>query len=165
MVVDYPGIDYGLGSTNIDDSGIHYGVISANTVGSAIWDILSPVYNPYCPDCGSELPEQFSIELGSGDLPCPICNTLIQDGDQWPEYANDYVSNDPELELSYNPNTNDIWVIKSNYTINAQYCSPCAPGAGNLNSPCPSGPLTYCLPLDLFDDYSPCPYEGMIKDL
>jgi hypothetical protein len=51
----------------------------------------------------------------------------------------------------------DIFVIKSPYYTFAQFCSPCVPGAGNLDNPMPDGVKTYCLGHDWFDE-SRAPY-------
>ena len=43
-------------------------------------------------------------------------------------------------------------ILKSDYYTHAQFCSPCVPGAGNLDSPCDSGEKAYCLGHDWFED-------------
>ena len=52
----------------------------------------------------------------------------------------------------------ELMVIKSPYYTLVQYCSPCAPGAGNLNTPIECGIKAYCLGIEWFDEYNPCPY-------
>lgn len=50
---------------------------------------------------------------------------------------------------------NDLFVFKSPYYTYAQFCSPCVPGAGNLDHPVPpdaGAPKSYCLFHDWFDD-------------
>lgn len=47
------------------------------------------------------------------------------------------------------------FILKSPYYTYAQFCSPCAPGAGYLPSPLkdrPAGNKTYCLGHDWFED-------------
>ncbi len=46
----------------------------------------------------------------------------------------------------------DLIIIKSAYYTFAQYCSPCVPGAGNLDHPTPEGCKCYCLGSDWFDN-------------
>lgn len=55
---------------------------------------------------------------------------------------------------------NDIFVLDSPFFTYAQFCSPCVPGAGNLESPMDSGDgvKTYCLGPEWFDEYNPIPY-------
>lgn len=49
----------------------------------------------------------------------------------------------------------DIFVEKSPYYTLCNFCSPCAPGAGYLESTNPNGIKAYCLGPDWFDK---CPY-------
>lgn len=162
MTTTYAGIDYSLGRSN-QDSMAHYGVISVNSLASWVYDEMEPVYNPYCPKCANELTEDFSISLASDDLPCPHCEHTLSDGDQWADEADHWTIEADGYELHLTMDNLELMVLKSPVMINAQFCSPCFPGAGNLDNPCPSGPLTYALELDWFDDYSPAPYTE--KDL
>jgi len=47
---------------------------------------------------------------------------------------------------------NDAMILKSPYYTFARYCSPCVPGAGNLDDADPNGVKTYCLGHDWFED-------------
>lgn len=69
------------------------------------------------------------------DFIAPIAFTYEKDG---------YV-----LELN---DDNTIWVFKSPYFTTCAYCSPCAPGAGDLNAYRTNGVKTYCLDLSWFDN-------------
>lgn len=53
----------------------------------------------------------------------------------------------------------DFWVYKSPFVTWAQFCSPCALGAGYLRTPCVEGvgAYTYCPPTDWWPD-GKCPY-------
>jgi hypothetical protein len=42
-------------------------------------------------------------------------------------------------------------VVKSPFYTYAQFCSPCVPGAGNLDNPMAEGVKTYCLGHDWFE--------------
>lgn len=62
---------------------------------------------------------------------------------------------------------NDLMILKSPFFTYAQFCSPCVPGACNLDSPLedpsdqlkwPDSNKCYCLGVDWFDEESPCPY-------
>ena len=53
---------------------------------------------------------------------------------------------------------NDWVVLESPFITRAQFCSPCVPGAGNLDSPCESGPITLCFGHDWFDHGVGAPY-------
>lgn len=63
--------------------------------------------------------------------------------------------------------SNDLFVSKSPFFTYAQFCSPCVPGACNLDSPLedpsdqlkwPDSNKCYCLGIDWFSEESPCPY-------
>jgi hypothetical protein len=52
----------------------------------------------------------------------------------------------------------DFFISKSPYYTLAQFCSPCVPGAGNLDNFCPDGVKTFCLGHEWFeDDKAPYP--------
>ena len=155
---DYPGIDYSLGRSNHDGIAA-YGLINANTIMSEALNNFELNYIAACPECGTELTDDLVSQLDSEDMPCPACHHVITDSDQ--VYGDEPSSQTYEKDgysLAYDNDSNVIWVFKSPIAINAQYCSPCMPGAGNLDSPCDTGVLTYALGLDWFDEYSPAPY-------
>ena len=144
---DYAGIDYGLGQSNIDTkTGIRFGLISANSLHEYFWEDVEAKYGQYCPDCGSDLPDDWEDE-GT----CPACGEGIVDGDQYGDEPDSQVINTGGVE-GFVGSDNEVWVTKSPFYTHAQFCSPCMPGAGNLNHPCTDGPKTYCLPGEWFDD-------------
>jgi hypothetical protein len=51
-----------------------------------------------------------------------------------------------------------IWVLKSPVITNVRLCSPCAPGAGDLDSPDDDGYACYAVSEEWFDEDNPCPY-------
>jgi hypothetical protein len=53
----------------------------------------------------------------------------------------------------------DVFVSRSPYYSIVAFCSPCCPGAGNLDSPCESGVKAFALGPEFFDSESPCPYS------
>ncbi len=137
---NYPGIDYsGPGSTTNRDpeTGIRYGVISQNSIPAENLDGIEYDYGipdeGTCPDCGhtqrvpsgcawgdtiecEECKEKYEVELPDMSEPCG-----------W-----SYESGGYQLRDCLN---NDIFVIKSPYFTYAQFCSPCVPGACNLDNP------------------------------
>ena len=82
---------------------------------------------------------------------CPLCGEAITEEETWGNepYAQVLVGKGIEGHVD---DSNDIWVVKSDYYTHSQFCSPCAPGAGHLNNPCEEGPRTYCLGADWFTD-------------
>jgi hypothetical protein len=144
----YAGIDYSRGMANRDASGIHYGVIPANAL--AWWyDSAEADYGePHCPECEAKLDTWMECKI----------HGEIQPEDAYPDEPFGYYYKDDVVEAYQGPD-GDIFVTKSNHVTHAQYCSPCAPGAGYLPNPCESGPLCYCFGPDWFDDDSPMPYQ------
>jgi len=166
---NYAGIDYGMGRSNIDTAtGIRYGIVSQNSLSSYAMD---DVYNQ-----GDDLGYQSFIDEVKSDLERAISRVIDDVGgringdldvDGFMEDV-DFDNYESEGPWSYDQHegglvvqttsNNDLFVFKSPYYTKAQFCSPCVPGAGNLDSPCEDGPKTYCLGTDWFDDDRPCPY-------
>ena len=168
---DYVGIDYGVGRSNVDkETGIRYGVIRQHSVGDAWSDQAEPDYGkPSCPKCGNDAKELSGqndfdkteewekAKYESEDYLCEDCKYVFGGESAFPEeplgfnYEGDgYILTDC-LD-------SDIMVLKSPYYTFAQFCSPCVPGAGNLESPCDTGPKTFCLGHNWFEgDVAPYP--------
>lgn len=182
----YPGIDYGgPGSTVNRDlgSGIHYGVIGCNSVGQSLYDSQEFDYGPpHCPFCGTEIPEDLNQ---NDDQVCPHCGGEdIDVSDCYPDEPAGWHIDDGEYVIT-DCLRNDAMVIKSPYYTYAQFCSPCVPGAGNLDNaytPKRDGlisrllpetvrmlaesagfPKVFCLGYDWFDEFNPCPYPVMFR--
>lgn len=182
---DYPGLDYSLGRSNYDpETGIHFGVISVNSVNLDLWSEAEADYSPpRCPKCGNEVKASDDPTLFDGieiddivrrggiqaapdgtpdwfdhkDHTCVACKAC---------YRSDEVYGDEAIGYSYDRDgykltdclDNDIMVLASPYYTNAQFCSPCFPGAGNLDTPVEDGPKTFCLGHKWFeDDAAPYP--------
>jgi hypothetical protein len=141
----YAGIDYGMGKANVDhENNIRYGVISQNEV-LQVWADSSEPYYPKpedvgdleCPDCGKKI----TIPAGKewGDM---IIHEIEDDGCgeeveiEMPDFmeASGYYIDDEEYQAQCGDD-GDIFIIKSKYYTFAQFCSPCAPGAGYLMNP------------------------------
>ena len=166
---DYAGIDYGLGKSNINaETGIRYGVISQNSAElnpDAIEDIYQHgrdlSFEQYQQDIKdklrSALSDYFSdVKWGDKkesklDIAVNDCWEVIE------ENANDQYEGDGSNMLyesdGYKIQTTEteFIILESPYFTRAQYCSPCFPGAGNLNTYCVDGPKTYCLGHDWFE--------------
>jgi hypothetical protein len=162
----YAGIDYGLGRTNRDlKTGIRYGVIAANSLASWIFDEMEAVYIARCPECYSELGEQWC----DGDH-CPTCSEetiepiALTTDDVYGDEAEGWILEPSDkrikVEIGDLGGAMLIWVIESPFVTHASYCSPCVPGGGDLDSPNSAGPLTYCLPAEWFEDRN-IPYPLM----
>lgn len=176
---NYPGLDYSLGRSNFDPvTKIHFGVISVNSVDMDMWSDAESVYgDPQCPNCGGKVKSSDDETLFQ-DM--EIDDIVFREGiqaapDGTPEwfdhkdytcvpcekcYWSDSVFGDEPIGYKYERDgysltgclVNDIFVLASPYYTFAQFCSPCVPGAGNLDNPCESGPKTYALGHDWFED-------------
>lgn len=165
--MSYAGIDYGLGQSNVDrKTGIRYGVISQHSVMPEALDDLEPYYGePTCPKCGNGvmstsdetiLPagydewSQYS-EHGCTDYACTICEHYLDSSEVYAEESQGFTYEQDGYSLT-NCLDSDIFILKSPYYTRAQFCSPCVPGAGNIDNPCDDGPKTYCLGHDWFEN-------------
>lgn len=128
---DYIGIDYSLGMANYDkETGIHYGVISQHAIMQECLMDFESIY----PEMEDDSEEEFDCIEAIGF-----------------EYNRDGYKIIDCLDT-------DMMILESPYYTYCQFCSPCVPGAGNLETPVTNGVKTYCLGLDWYDEYSPCPY-------
>ena len=160
--MNYAGIDYGSGRSNIDNAtGIRYGVISQHSPSpEAVDDIYNSRnlsfeahQNEVRANLRLALANYFSDEKESkldravadafDAIEQDIADNYQSDDDQYRYEQDGYIIETTSLGL---------YVIKSPYYTHAQFCSPCCPGAGNLDTPCEDGPKTYCLGAEWFDD-------------
>ena len=168
---DHIGIDYGstAGSNRDLVTGIHYGVISQHTVGQAWYDGAEPDYGqPTCPKCGSVVKDVSAIEAdvsewlqhrrrGCDDYACEHCEHTLDSQDCFGDEPIGWSFEDAAYRLSDCLDT-DIFVSRSPYYTFSAFCSPCVPGAGNLDSPVEGGVKTYCLGHEWFEeDCAPYP--------
>jgi hypothetical protein len=175
MSTNYKGINYaGPGSTvNMDaDKGIRYGVISRNSViesGQEIYEDgtnlshqhffsevrenLRRALDDYFSDHHYRDGEPSDLDKAAGDALDAIEDRLNdryqEDNDSYRYEKDDYI-----IETCLD---NDFTVIKSPYFTYAQFCSPCVPGACNLDSPLDHIPedgsnACYCLGHEWFED-------------
>jgi len=164
---DYAGIDYsGPGSTvNRDaETGIRYGMISQHDLSQwAIDDVYQNGEDLGFLAMKEELKDTLTSAIEKaiedyGSLPDGVAEETAQaviDGGEI-EYGECQEAGPfAWSEGDYNVQTtssNELWVFKSPFYTFAQFCSPCVPGAGNLNTYCPDGPKTYCLGHDWFEE-------------
>jgi hypothetical protein len=151
------GIDYGLGRTNVDvATGIRFGVINANSVDFWHESNEGRYGDPACPECGGDVTDDTE-EMpsdASGDYYCADCEECRSSDEVFPESPVSWVLDDGEYlaEQGGEGDDCDVFVIKSPYFTRAAFCSPCAPGACYLGSPCDDGERAYCFGPDFFED-------------
>lgn len=157
-----------------EKTGIPYGVISGNNVPDLADDIFSSGDSLTYAAWKQELGEKISGAIRGAiddyttraetivkslDI-AEIVDSLLDSG-----LGDDYQQEEEEYEYSYDtPNgkvslllgwlggASIIWVIDSPWFANTAHCSPCVPGAGDLDSPVENGLECYCLPPDDMPD-------------
>lgn len=126
---------------------IHFGVINQNCeeLEEGFHDEIDNIYTAHCPLCQCRL-DPDDLDCAIDDIEeCPECKRDITGYD-------DYWDDEPSARImrcggyegtldSYG----DLVLHLSKYYTNAQFCSPCVPGAGHLENPCEEGPKTFCL--------------------
>lgn len=165
---NYIGIDYSLGKSNFDPaSGIHYGVISQNSVNQdCMQDVEYEYGTAHCPKCGNDIVASDHESIAAAvedadwfdgqDYTCIHCQACYWSDECFSEESSGWSYQSEGYKLT-DCLDNDIFVLASPYYTFAQYCSPCVPGAGNLDNPMPDGIKTYALGHDWFDDGAPYP--------
>lgn len=149
-------MDYGLGQTNIDHAaGIRYGVISQNSILQA-W-----------------------ADNSEGVFPCETCDCDGEDADYCAAEALHFEYTGDGYEMVTCLDT-DVMVLKAPFYTFAPFCSPCVPGAGNLDDAArayerdpDTGDVhgwednaTYCVGHDWFDDgVAPYPVFGALSNM
>lgn len=159
-MTDYIGIDYSLGQSNRDGE-YHYGVISQNSVSQYIWDDMESIYWYGCSACGTEFDDDTKLEENEDSQEeCPVCGHTEGDDSNW--YGDEPIGEIYQPHDGYGIEHSEtlccFFITKSPFYTFAIYCSPCAPGAGDLDSPRENGVKTYCFGEDFFDEYAKCPY-------
>lgn len=149
-----------MGTSNINrETGIRFGVISQNSVLQAWADSAEPDYGKAtCPKCGDEAQDYdadtalaFDSGYGCHDFMCEHCEYAFDSGEAYGDEPIGWNYNDDGYDLT-DCLDSDIFVLDSPYYTLAPFCSPCVPGAGNLDDAREDGVKTYCLGHDWFED-------------
>jgi transposase-like protein len=168
--MSYAGIDYGLGRTNIDTAtGIRYGVISQHSLASWFYDEWEADYgDPTCPECGCSVADTSGhgddeykqyTDHGCADYVCHTCKHTLDSSDVYPEYPIGHELKDRDYH-AVDCLDSDVMILASPYYTYAQFCSPCVPGACNLDSALEpalgmNANRAYCFGHDYFEEQAP----------
>lgn len=168
------GVDYGHGLANIDhQTGIRYGVISPHSLSG---DSLDEVYQR-----GENLTHWAAVEEARTTLAEHINRGLdtigFEDVDKerlyeyvegiWGDVEDRWNDRYEEQDDTYRyeqdgyvleTSSLGIYVIRSPYYTRARFCSPCCPGAGDLDGFDEDGEKTYCLGHEWFEEET-APYR------
>lgn len=128
-----------------EQTSIHYGVISQNSVISEIWESFESVYEIECANCGHVYSDNESANCPK----CDIDNHLEFECADSPSYWK--WNGEKEYALEYAESLSAFYVTRSPYYTYAAFCSPCAPNAGDLDAPRKKGIKTYCLDASFFE--------------
>lgn len=152
------GIDYGRGLVNIDrETGIRYGVISQHNVAHWILDEAENIYpdkaEVTCPEC--EHAFETESTSGSDQQECPECEHMFYE--HWLDEMDPIGLAFSDLErdgysVEYSETLCCLFVVKSPFFTRGVFCSPCAPGAVDLDNPDDDGERGYCFGHDCFED-------------
>ena len=164
------GIDYGLGRSNVDPAtGIRYGVISQHSLASWFFDDYQGEYgDPHCPKCGNpavdvtskgadylETIEEYDQDRGCTDYACDSCRYVFDSSEAFPDEPLGFKLEDDDY-TAVDCLDSDVMILRSPYYTYAPFCSPCVPGAGNLDDSeghtSENGVKTFCFSHDLFED-------------
>ena len=167
--------------SNYDSStGISYGVISPHSINQ---DCLSSLYDEGTDPYYENAKEEFTTTLKSIISNFMYENNVTLEDDEididyyLDRWNNNYEScgdgqcdfKDSEYTLHISGDNFGIYVMRSPYYTYCRKCSPCAPGAGDLNNPLEIEEIevldtydrAYCLGPDYFGDseYDRMPYR------
>ena len=164
-MTQYAGIDYGLGQTNIDKkTGIRFGVIPSGEIGQAWYESSEADYgSAHCPKCGNEAKEFETVTRASDppgkwvsvetiipdeieekyefakyeshDYYCDDCKYVFGSESAFPDEVQAFTYIQDGYRCFQSGDGTDIFIELSPYYTHAQFCSPCAPGAGHLLNP------------------------------
>lgn len=123
------------------ETGIAYGTVYLNTLAEWVFDEF--LYQ------GTN--ESYAAALSEWQAENPNA-----DEDEFSDYYEGEEENytleieGMKLGLSWLGGAPLVWVFESPHTTHVRPCSPCVPGAGDLNSPDPDGMVCYTLPPEWF---------------
>jgi len=135
----------GTGLVNCDtETGTPYGVVSMNALEDWVFDEFF--------NAGENLTARSAFEESGID---PDDDGAVQEFWDYyecdeEEYALDLPDEGLHLGLSYLGGAPLVWVYKSPHVAFCRPCSPCVPGAGDLDSKVEPGMRCYDLPADWY---------------
>lgn len=129
------------------ETGIAYGVVSLNNLED--W-VFEEFFN-----YGENLSYTAALTDWKNENPDATDEDEQEFAESWLGEEDEYglTTNDMKLGMSYLGGAPLVWVFESPHTTQARKCSPCIPGAGDLDNQEEDGDVTcYTLPADWFHD-------------
>lgn len=144
MSIDYGTLNGKTLCNNDEERLVRYGVVSINSLHYDIWgDLESDFGDPSCPKCGTN----DLVESEDGEYFCDNCDYTLRDGEEYPDEANGFYYIGDDCKMSSAFDNTCLFVTKSTHVMKVRLCSPCAPGAGDIDSPDKDrGWWAYCPP-------------------
>lgn len=157
-VTSYAGIDYSgfSGANRNAETGIRFGVISQNGVmPEALDDIFTHGTDRAWETALADAIDHAKRELDHADWEASFDEDEIAQelSDSWETSLSNYEYDRDGYKLA-GCGDFDLFVLQSPYFTHAQFCSPCVPGACNLDSPLDRAEPNnkcYCLGHDWFE--------------
>jgi len=148
-----------MANTN-KETGIAYGVVALNSLEDWVWDEFERNGRNLSRECGLEdyLKEHMPINddgIADGGRRYDEDEMEAVKEELTEKFNSEYESGEEEytletngmkLELHYLGGASLVWVIKSPHIEKCVPCSPCCPGAGDLDTKADSGIVTYDVP-------------------
>ena len=157
------------------ETGIRFGVVSPHSISQyALDDIYTNGTDPHYENAKNELMDDIKALCDNHGINFDRVNT-----DSFIDEFNDHFEScgdgqmdysDSEYTLHVSGDNFGIFVMKSPYYTYCRGCSPCAPGAGDLDNPSDvtleddgsyesMGDPTLCLGPEWFNEDNPIPYQ------
>lgn len=139
--LSHVGIDYpSMGNRGSEE--YRYGLISPHNLADWFWEVVESIYIPRCGHCGEEIDEEEIPET------CPSCGEEIDEEEIYGEEPDRTVIDEDGIQGLVSDT--EVWITDSPYYMRGTFCSPCAPGAVDLDAPTIDGPKAYCPPHDWY---------------
>lgn len=141
---------------NTDSNGIHYGYIAADSLDpDLVCELQSRGRDVHYEEALDDLRHAIYNALAEAGVPIggprsEVCYEAERVFDLYWEGSDEPIHEGEMDGVKYRTSwlggALHVWVFESPVTGNYQECSPCVPGAGNLDCPDPNGVLTYDVP-------------------
>jgi hypothetical protein len=116
-------------------------------------------------ECGGHCEQvTFEHEYGCLDHACHQCLCTFDSDQAYPDEPVGYTAKDERYKVE-TCLVSDLIVTKSPYYTRAQLCSPCVPGACNLDTPTIHGQKCYALGHEWFEEKAPYPVFKVDNDM
>jgi len=149
--IDYGTLNGKILCNNDEERLVRYGVVHINSLHYDVWDDLEADFGlPVCQKCGNAMED---VEPLDGIYHCPLCRRQNHEdevfGDEPAYYY--YVGEGCKMFSAFDNTC--LFVTKSTHVMKVRLCSPCAPGAGDIDSPDDDhGWWAYCPPPSWWPD-------------